>query len=91
MTMKLVKKTSDYSIYQRGDERYAVKGSDKKPVNGDEKVRILVSEGLITVAEPKSEEHTEEVADSVDDSDSKSSDEEPTETETDSEEQSAAE
>lgn len=91
MTMKLVKKTSDYSIYQRGDERYAVKGSDKKPVNGDEKVRILLSEGLITVAEPKSEEHTEEVADSVDDSDSKSSDEEPTETETDSEEQSAAE
>ncbi|MEM7691805.1 MAG: hypothetical protein AAF194_05085 [Pseudomonadota bacterium] len=92
MTMKLVKKTSDYSIYQRGDERYAVKGSDKKPVNGDEKVRILVSEGLITVAEPKSEEHTEEVAaDSVDDSDSKSSDEEPTETETDSEEESAAE
>lgn len=89
--MKLVKKTSDYSIYQRGDERYAVKGSDKKPVNGDEKVRILLSEGLITVAEPKSEEHTEEVADSVDDSDSKSSDEEPTETETDSEEQSAAE
>ena len=89
--MKLVKKTSDYSIYQRGDERYAVKGSDKKPVNGDEKVRILLSEGLITVAEPKPEEHTEEVADSGDDSDSKSSDEEPTETETDSEDHSAAE
>lgn len=52
MTMKLVKKTADYSIYLRGDERYAVKDSAKKPVNGDEKVKILLAEGLITVAEP---------------------------------------
>lgn len=51
MTMKLVKKTDDYSIFQRGDERYAVKDAAKKPVNGEEKVRILLEEGLITVAE----------------------------------------
>jgi hypothetical protein len=52
MTMKLIKKTDSYSIYQRGDERYAVKDGAKKPVNGDEKVRILLAEGLISVAEP---------------------------------------
>lgn len=52
MTMKLVKKTDDYSIFQRGDERYAVKDAAKKPVNGEEKVRILLEEGLITVVEP---------------------------------------
>ncbi|TXS96749.1 hypothetical protein FV139_00530 [Parahaliea maris] len=50
--MKLVKKTADYSIFQRGDERYAVKDAAKKPVNGEEKVAILLAEGLITVAAP---------------------------------------
>lgn len=52
MAMKLIKKTPEYSIYQRGDERYAVKDADRQPVNGDEKVRILLSEGLIKVTEP---------------------------------------
>lgn len=52
MTMKLIKKTDSYSVYQRGDERYAVKDAAKKPVNGDEKIRILLAEGLISVAAP---------------------------------------
>jgi len=52
MAMKLVKKTADYSIYLRGDQRYAVKDSTKKPVNGDEKVRILVAEDLVKVTLP---------------------------------------
>ena len=50
MAMKLVKKTDDYSIYQRGDKRYAVEDASKSAVNGEEKVRILAEEGLITVA-----------------------------------------
>jgi mRNA degradation ribonuclease J1/J2 len=75
MAMKLVKKTDDYSIYQRGDKRYAVEDASKSAVNGEEKVRILVEEGLITVsvaaapeavveeaAEEVVEEATEEVA-----------------------------
>lgn len=62
MTMKLVKKTDDYSIFQRGDERYAVKDAAKKPVNGDEKVRILLEEGLIKVAEPAAVEAVVEEA-----------------------------
>jgi hypothetical protein len=67
MAMKLVKKTAEYSIYRRGDERYAVKDANNRPVNGDEKARILVAEELIkeTVsAKPAVEEapETEAVA-----------------------------
>ncbi|MFT7286661.1 MAG: hypothetical protein ACI87W_000769 [Halieaceae bacterium] len=52
MSMKLIKKTDEFAIYMRGDERYAVKGADNKPVNGDDKVSILLAEGLITIAVP---------------------------------------
>jgi len=52
MAMKLVKKTDEYTILQRSDNRYAVKDANKNPVNGDEKVRILVEEGLIKAAVP---------------------------------------
>ena len=65
MGMKLVKATDEYSIYARGDDRYAVKDSAKKPINGDDKVRILVEEGLIKAAlpaEPVAEEVVEEAA-----------------------------
>ena len=63
--VKVVKKTPEYTIYQRGDERYAVKDANKKPVNGDEKVRILAEEGLLKVAVPAApvvEEVAEEAA-----------------------------
>lgn len=59
MAMKLVKKTAEYTIYQRGDERYAVKDANKKAVNGEEKVRILLAEDLVkapAVAKPVVEE-----------------------------------
>jgi hypothetical protein len=49
MAMQLVKKTAEYSIYKRGDERYAVKDANKKAVNGEEKARILLAEDLIKV------------------------------------------
>ena len=52
MAMKLVKKTAEYSIYKRGDERYAVKDANKKAVNGEEKARILLAEDLIKVTLP---------------------------------------
>ncbi|MEQ8803327.1 hypothetical protein [Haliea sp.] len=51
--MKLVKKTPEYSIFQRGDERYAVQDAKRKPVNGDEKVSILAAEGLLKAPAPK--------------------------------------
>ena len=62
MAMKLVKKTAEYKIFVRGDERFAVQDSSGKPVNGEEKVRILVDEELIkvTVPAPKEEAPAEE-------------------------------
>ncbi|MCP5163770.1 MAG: hypothetical protein H6990_01765 [Pseudomonadales bacterium] len=63
MAMKLVKRTDQYSIYVRGDKRYAVEDAGKQPVNGEDKVRILVAEGLLKVAAPaKVEEPAEEEA-----------------------------
>jgi septal ring-binding cell division protein DamX len=63
MAMKLVKKTDDYSIYLRGDKRYAVEDARKQPVNGDDKVRILLEEGLVKAAVPaKPEEPVAEEA-----------------------------
>ncbi|MGS2723095.1 hypothetical protein ACVBEJ_05065 [Porticoccus sp. GXU_MW_L64] len=61
--MKTIKKTADYTIYQKRNERYAVKGADKKWVNGEEKAKILLAEELIklSVAAPVEEEPVEEV------------------------------
>jgi len=52
MAMKLVKKTAEYKIFRRGDERYAVQDAAGKAVNGEEKVRILLAEELITATLP---------------------------------------
>lgn len=52
MAMKLVKKTDEYTIFQRGDNRYAVQTANKQAVNGDDKTRILLEEGLIKAAMP---------------------------------------
>ena len=58
--MKVVKKTSEYTVLQRRDGRYAVKGSNKSPINGDEKIKILAAEGLLKVAVPAAPEPVEE-------------------------------
>jgi len=59
--MKLVKTTAQYSIYQRGDNRFAVKDAQKRAINGDAKTRILVEEELVKVALP-AKAATEEAA-----------------------------
>lgn len=53
--MKLVKQLDQYKIFQRSDERYAVTTLKGKPVNGEEKVKVLLAEELIkvTAAAPK--------------------------------------
>ena len=56
MAMKLIKRTAEYKIFMRGDERFAVQDSNGKPVNGEEKVRILVEEELIKVTVPAPKE-----------------------------------
>ena len=45
--MKLVTRTDDYTIYQRRDSRYAVQGANKAPINGDDKVAILLKHELV--------------------------------------------
>ena len=67
MAMKLIKKTADYKIFVRGDERYAVQDSSGKPVNGEEKVRILVEEELIKVTVPAPKEEAPEVEEAASD------------------------
>ena len=69
MAMKLIKKTAEYKILMRGDDRYAVQDASGKPVNGEEKVRILVEEDLIKVTLPSPKEEVaepEDMADGVD-------------------------
>jgi len=53
--MKFIKKTAEYTIFQRNDERYAVRGNGRKWVNGEQKVEILVAEGLRKQPEKKPE------------------------------------
>ena len=60
MAMKLIKKMADYKIFMRGDDRYAVQDANGKPVNGEEKVRILVEEDLIKVSLPSPKEEAPE-------------------------------
>ena len=67
MAMKLVRKTTEYKIFLRGDNRYAVQNANGKPVNGEEKVSILIAEELIKVTAPTEtapgvEETVEDVA-----------------------------
>lgn len=58
--MKVVKKTAEYTVYQRNDERYAVRGANRKFINGEDKVAILIKEELMKKPEPKPEAPAEE-------------------------------
>ena len=58
--MKVVASTDEYTIYQRRDGRYAVKNNNKAPVNGDEKVAILLQHDLIKAPPPPAPEEPAE-------------------------------
>ncbi|MEO0442506.1 MAG: hypothetical protein AAFZ92_02030 [Pseudomonadota bacterium] len=53
--MKIEKKTAEYTVFKRADSRYAVKGNNKKFINGEDKVKILIAEGLLEAPKPKAE------------------------------------
>ena len=64
--MKVKLKTDEYTIYERRDGRFAVQDALGKPVNGAEKIEILLQHELIDVVlpakeDPSSEETKEEV------------------------------
>jgi hypothetical protein len=50
--MKVIKKTKDYIIYQKGSGRYAIKDAEKNWVNADKKIEILLTEKLIKAVVP---------------------------------------
>lgn len=54
--MKLEKKAAEYTVLKRADGRFAVQGKDKKFINAEEKVKILIAEGLMKAPEPKAAE-----------------------------------
>ncbi len=56
--MEVIKKTGDYTIYQKRSKRYAVKDANKRWVSGEEKVKILLAEKLVTAPVPKPKEET---------------------------------
>ena len=60
--MKVEKKTAEYTVFKRADGRFAVQGQDRKFINGEDKVKILITEGLRAAPTPKAapaEEATE--------------------------------
>lgn len=65
--MKIVKQTAEYTIFLRNDKRHAVRSSNRKWINGEEKVAILQKEELLKAPEPKPEEPAvEETAEAED-------------------------
>lgn len=61
--MEVVKQSKDFTIIKKRNGRYGVKNSKGKWINKEEKVTILLAEGLIKAAAPKKvEEPVEEEA-----------------------------
>lgn len=54
--MKVVKKTAEYTVFQKRNSRYSVQDANKKTVNGEDKVKILLAEGLIKLTQPNPKE-----------------------------------
>ncbi|MAV75357.1 MAG: hypothetical protein CL691_01875 [Cellvibrionales bacterium] len=66
--MKTVKKNAEYTIYQKRNNRYAVKGANANWLNGEEKVDILLAENLIKLTQPAAPEVEEKApADTAED------------------------
>ncbi|MCB9062865.1 MAG: hypothetical protein H6622_15190 [Halobacteriovoraceae bacterium] len=62
--MELIKSTKEFTIYKKRTGRYGVKNAARKWLNGEEKVKVLLGEGLIklTAASAKTQEDTEDTA-----------------------------
>ncbi len=60
--MELVKKLDTGAIYKKRNGKYGIKNKQNKWVNGDEKVKILLAEGLIKAPVPKAKEEPVEEA-----------------------------
>lgn len=65
--MEIVKKATAYTIIKKGNGRFGVRSKNRTWISGEEKVKILVKEGLATVAaqKPASKSPVEEDAPSA--------------------------
>lgn len=63
--MKTVKQAAEHTVLERRDGRYAVRGKDKKWINGEAKVEILVKEGLLKKEKPKAKPKPEAEAEAA--------------------------
>jgi hypothetical protein len=54
--VKVIANTDEYTIYQKRNERYAVRAADRAWINGEAKIAILLEHKLIDVPEPKAPE-----------------------------------
>ena len=50
--MEVVKQTDEYTVIKKRSGRFGVKNTAGKWINGEEKVKILIAEGLIKAALP---------------------------------------
>ena len=55
MATKTKAEKKAYKVEKKRNGRYAVKGPQGKNINGEEKVKILVKEGLVKVMKKKAE------------------------------------
>lgn len=69
--MKVVKRSDEYTIFERRDGRHAVRNAQRQWVNGADKTAILSAEGLIKAPpvkapEPEAAPEEEVAADATD-------------------------
>jgi bisphosphoglycerate-independent phosphoglycerate mutase (AlkP superfamily) len=55
-SMQKLKKANEYTILKKRSGRYAVMDQSKKFIRGEEKVKVLLKEGLIKLTAPKAKE-----------------------------------
>ena len=51
--MQQIKKTPDYTIFQKKSGRYAVRAKNKQWLHAADKTQVLLAEALITQPRPK--------------------------------------
>jgi len=63
--VKVVKKTKSYIIFKKKTGRYGVRGVNKVWIRGNEKVKILVEEGLLDASTAVSQEEEKKVENTI--------------------------
>jgi hypothetical protein len=60
MPIEMVKKTESYTILKKRSGRYGIRDNRRKWIHGEQKVKILLQEGLIKPPAQKKEKPAEE-------------------------------